>query len=200
MKDLVLSIMEDSEDVDFILSSDTAFDVALDIIEDGRVFEEMEEFEVIDEIQNSVAVILSQKLTDEGYIYMIENYLLDNGVAKVMGGADLVFIEDEIDDLVDMDKIDSDIAIAIISISEEQCDCECFEVGYEEGYNQALEDMCINTTCFTSADVIVIELKRRLPVESIKNIKNSIQRAFPNNEILMYCIDDFNLKIINKVK
>lgn len=198
MKDLVLDLMDNSEDIDFILSRDTAYEVALALLDDDRIFEEMEEFEVIEEINNSVAVIMSQVLTDEGYIYILENYLFDNGTAKGMDGADLVVIEDEIEDLVDIDKVYSEDIVVVVS-DEDSCECECFEVGYEEGYNQALEDVRINTTCFASGDVIVVELKRRLPVESIKNIKNSIQKTFPDNEILVYCIDDFNLKIINKL-
>lgn len=113
MKDLVLDIMDKSEDIDFILSKDTAYEVALTLLDDGRVFEEMEEFEVIEEINNSVAVIVSQILTDEGYIYILENYLFNNGTAKGMGSADLVVIEDEIEDLVDMDKIYSEVDIPI---------------------------------------------------------------------------------------
>lgn len=113
MKDLVLDIMDKSEDIDFILSKDTAYEVALTLLDDGRVFEEMEEFEVIEEINNSVAVIVSQILTDEGYIYILENYLFNNGTAKGMDSADLVVIEDEIEDLVDMDKIYSEVDIPI---------------------------------------------------------------------------------------
>lgn len=140
MKDLILDLMEGSEDVDFILSKDTAYEVVLALLDDGRVFEEMEEFEIIEEINNSVAVIISQILTGEDYIYILENYLFDNGTAKGMDGADLVVIEDEIEDLVDMDKIYSEnIAIAISD--EDSCECECFEVGFQEGYNQALEDL-----------------------------------------------------------
>lgn len=159
MKDLVLDLMDNSEDIDFILSRDTAYEVALALLDDDRVFEEMEEFEVIEEINNSVAVIVSQILTDAGYIYILENYLFDNGTAKGMDGTDLVVIEDEIEDLVDIDKVYSEDIVVVVS-DEDSCEYECFEVGYEEGYNQALEDVRINTTCFTSGNFIVIKLTR----------------------------------------
>lgn len=198
MEDLVLSIMEDSEDVDFILSSDTAFDVAKDLIEDGIEFEEMKEWEVIDEINKSVAVILSQVLTKDGYIYYIENYLLDNGAGKLMDGADVVFIDEEIEDLVDPDKIESEVVIVITEDIEENCDCECFEVGFQEGYNQALEDASVDSVNLTDNGVVVVELQRRFSIDTIKKMSDKFKEAFPDNEVLIYCVNDINLKIINK--
>lgn len=185
MKDFVLELMDQSEDIEFILSKDTAYDVALALLDDGRAFEEMEEFEVIEEINNSVAVIVSQMLTDEGYIYILENYLFDDGTAKGMDGADLVIIEDKIEDLVDRDRIYSrDVVIAVAE--EEECEC-CVD----------FEDEKTNINSLTDSSVVVVELKRRFPIKTIERIRDSFEKAFPNNEVLIYNIEDLNLKVIN---
>lgn len=192
MKDLVLEIMEQSEDVDFILSRDTAYEAALALLDDGRAFEEMEEFEIIEEINNSVAVIVSQVLTGEGYIYILENYLFDNGTAKGIDGADLVIIEDKIEDLVDIDKVYLDVVMTINDNSEENVFVSALKLDTEK-------DMAIDTYCIKDGDCIVIELAKRLPTQSVANIRKSIKETFPNNEVLIYCKDDFSFKIINKI-
>lgn len=134
MKDLILDLMESSEDIDFILSKDTAYEVALTLLDDNRVFEEIEEFEVIEEINDSVVVILSQVLTKEGYIYFIESYLTDDGEGIIVGNeGGSIFIEDEIEDLVDFNKLYAD-EIAIIESLEDECK-HCSESTYSDGFN-----------------------------------------------------------------
>lgn len=142
MKDLVLDLMNNSEDIDFILSRDTAYEVALALLDDDRVFEEMEEFEVIEEINNSVAVILSQVLTKEGYIYFIESYLTDDGEGIIVGNEGRsIFIEDEIEDLVDFNKLYADEIAIIESLEDEckHCNESTYSDGFDDGYKSALE-------------------------------------------------------------
>lgn len=142
MKDLVLDLMDNSEDIDFVLSRDTAYEVALTLLDDNRAFEEIEKFEVIEEINNSVVVILSQVLAKEGYIYFIENYLTDDGEGIIVdneGGS--IFIEDEIEDLVDFNKLCADEIVIIESLEDEckYCSESTYSDGFDDGYKSALE-------------------------------------------------------------
>lgn len=144
MKDLVLDLMDNSEDIDFILSRDTAYEVALALLDDGLVFEEMDEVDVFEEINNSVAIILSQVLTKEGYIYFIESYLTDDGEGVIADNEDgLIFIEEEIEDLIDYNKLYADEIIIIKPLEKddeyEDCCESIYSEGFDDGYRSALE-------------------------------------------------------------
>lgn len=141
MKDLVLELMETTEDIEFILSRKTAVDVCLALIKDGIVFEDMDYHDVADEIEKSTVLLLGQILTEDGYIYFVQDYLWKDKTIEIDGN--IVVIEDEIEDLVDYTRLKATDLVLIGEDDDEELDCECeycngFNDGYNAGYNEAL--------------------------------------------------------------
>ena len=139
MGNLISDLMRDFEDVDFILSKETACEFIKGLLEDGMHLgvegEEQSYDEAFDEIENSVAVIVSQVLLDEGYCYFVQNYLSKDGTPlTIENEKGEIFIEDTIDDLVDFSKLS---ARNIVIIGEE----DEFIYTLEDIYEELIEDL-----------------------------------------------------------
>lgn len=102
--------------------------------------------EEIEEILNSNEFFLiSRNYYDEGEVEYFIEPLLHDGV-QYYSEADVFFIEDDLVDVVDFDKISGD-EIFTLEIEEdeyeEEEDCECdYCQGYDDGYNQAILEVC----------------------------------------------------------
>ena len=116
MVDKIIDLMCKNENIDFVVSRETATKVVNKLWQDGIKFglpdEEDTLIEVIREINNSVTIVISQTLEKEGYVYFVENYFGESGNAKEMGGKFMpVVVEEEIEDLIDYSNIESSVVI-----------------------------------------------------------------------------------------
>lgn len=154
MENLISDLMRDFEDVDFILSKETAYEVIKSFLNDGICLgiegEEQSYDEAFDEIENSVAVIVSQVLFDNGYCYFVQNYLSKDGTPlTIENKKGEIFIEDTIDDLVDFSKLS---ARNIVIIGEEDEPSYDLEDIYEELIEDLEDSECVRCSIMSALE------------------------------------------------
>ena len=146
----------------FIVGLELADEFVADIYDsDEEFFYEYTEEEIEDMLNESEFFVCSRNIYEDGDVeYFIEPLLHDEGRQYYLE-SDLVFIEDDLVDVVDIDKISSE-EIFTFTIEEdenfeynffcgeleekeieevdedEDCECDYYYAGFKDGYNQAI--------------------------------------------------------------
>lgn len=153
-------------DISFYVESELADILVDDILESDEAFFEEHDLEYIDDcIQYEDIVFVSRNVYDDGTReWFIEPLYHTDDCVQYDNESDVIFIQDEILDCIDIDKLHgkiaslketedlldiyddslSDILVNKYEDEEEICECEyCqgFDDGYSEGYANALRMM-----------------------------------------------------------
>jgi len=131
----ILSIIEDEDfrklNLAFYLESDVA-DVLTDFLLDRiPLFYEDTEADVMNALDNNDVVVVAINRYDDRKEELFVDALLHKGI-QYYNEADVIFIQDELLDVVEMDKLNGEIAV----LYEEECESD-----QEEDTEEFLEDM-----------------------------------------------------------
>lgn len=129
----------------FIVGLELADEFVTDVYNsDEEFFYKYTEEEIEDILNENEFFVCSRNTYGDGDVeYFIEPLLHDEGTQYYLE-SDYVFIEDNLVDVIDIDKIlADDIFILEIEEDEELDDYECdYCQGYDDGYNQAILEVC----------------------------------------------------------
>lgn len=137
----------------FIVGLELADEFVTDVYNsDEEFFYEYTEEEIEDMLNESEFFVCSRNIYEDGDVeYFIEPLLHDEGRQYYLE-SDHVFIEDDLVDVVDIDKISSE-EIFTFTIEEdgeleekeiedfdeeEDCECDYYYAGFKDGYSQAI--------------------------------------------------------------
>lgn len=128
----------------FIVGLELADEFVADIYDsDEEFFYEYTEEEIEDMLNESEFFVCSRNIYEDGDVeYFIEPLLHDEGRQYYLE-SDLVFIEDDLVDVVDIDKISSEEIFTFTIEEDEDSDdedytCDYYYAGFKDGYNQAI--------------------------------------------------------------
>lgn len=138
--DLLLEILETEENVSIIAETDLVLDLLDELVEDKSVefveaMEELEETDVL--ILSSVGdeIIVEDYFNEEGdYCILVENdtIVIQEGILDEEEFEDYIFADD-----IFILEIEEDE-----ELEEEICECCDYCQGFDDGYNQAILEVC----------------------------------------------------------
>lgn len=123
----------------FIVGLELADEFVSDVYDsDEEFFDEYTEEEIEDVLNGNEFFICSRNIYEDGDIeYFIEPLLHDKGIQYYLE-SDYIFIENDLVDVVDFDKISGDEIFTLDIEEDEDYECDYYYAGFKDGYNQAI--------------------------------------------------------------
>lgn len=95
--------------------------------------------EIEDMLNNNEFFLISRNYYGDGEVEYFCEPLLHDGV-QYYSEADVFFVDDDLVDVIDKDKFSGEI-LTFRFVEEDEEECDCFEKGYEQGYQAAVSEM-----------------------------------------------------------
>lgn len=145
IKELILNSEESS--TTFIGDAIEVGNVVIELMEDGVEFVEDDFESVEDLIEENDILSIGRNVYEDGTIdYFIEKVLTNNGDTLIYGSK-VTFIDSDLFDCINIDRIYGDIIVVEAELADEECNGDCEDCYYQEEDEideQEMEDILFN--------------------------------------------------------